>query len=261
MNQLLSSRVTFLLTGLVLVTCWNGTMVDSGSGKKDKRPDVNFYGQLTDHTCTMNVEDILIGGRYEQIPVFQTGDYSPEQNSKNQQNQPAVIDPKQNKIMMDLSEISSISLKNPDRPIEAELNINNRKYSEVEITSINGTKKTYLIESSRELTCLKVDKGPDNDQKPIYEERKLNIIHVKNLLIQGYKTGAGKVSTPAKDVSVSDKGDVAQNTEQILDQIEKKVNNLPKEDPSNYEKLKSSLLSLLRSLRDQLQKLLGMIKN
>ncbi len=87
------------------------------------------------------------------------------------------------------------------------------------------------------------------------------MVHVKNLTIKGYKstTDAKKVSSSEKESK--DSYEVKQSTEKILDQMEEKVNNLSKEDPSNYEKVKQNLLSLLRSLRDQLQKLLAMIKS
>jgi hypothetical protein len=242
----------------VIFTCWNGSLVQN-STDKDKRPDINFYGELTDHSTTCKVEDILIGDKYEQVPF-----YSPiklEQKSADENKKTIEIDPKQNKILLDLQEISVIELKHPDRPIEHEININNKKYVEVEITTITGSKNNYIVESNREISCKKIDKGPEGDQKPVFEERKLNMIHVKKLLITGYKSNPDKTKSASRDTTVSEKSEVSSKTEKILDQIEEKVNNLPKEDPSNYEKVKDSLISLLRSLRNQLQKLLDMIKS
>jgi len=241
----------------IILTCWNGSIVDT-SKDKDKRPDLNFYGELTDHYTTCKVEDILIGNKYEQIPF-----YSPvklEQKS-NDDKKNIEIDPKQNRILVDLQEVSVIELSHPDKPIEHEITINNKKYVEVIITNITGSKNTYIVESNREVHCKKIDKGPEGDQKAVFEERKLNMIHIKKLAISGYKSNPDKIKAGSRDVTVSDKAEVSEKTEKILDQIEEKVNNLPKEDPSNYEKVKDSLLSLLKSLRNQLQKLLDMIKS
>lgn len=258
-----SSKMIIPITALVFFVCWNGSMVDSNG--KDKRPDTNFYGTLQDHTTSFDVEDILIGGKYEQIPVYQKVDPIKKTAEKISVDQTksslAEIDPKQNKILLDLHEISSISLQYPDKPIEHELEINNRKYVEIVVTSINNTKQNYLIESSREVSCLKMDKGPDKDQKPIFEERKLNMIHIKNLEIKGFKSAIDSKQSKYQERMSTDKMQVSDTTEKILDQIEEKVKDLPKQDPSQYEKFKTSLLSLLRSLREQLQKMLNMIKN
>ena len=43
--------------------------------------------------------------------------------------------------------------------------------------------------------------------------------------------------------------------------MEEKVKNLPKQNPSQYESFKNSMLTLLRGLREQLQKMLNMLKN
>ncbi|MBI2344644.1 hypothetical protein HYV10_01070 [Candidatus Dependentiae bacterium] len=242
----------------IIFTCWNGSIVDS-SKDKEKRPDINFYGELTDHYTTSKVEDILIAGKYEQIPF-----YSPikiEQKSSDENKKNIEIDPKQNRVLIDLQEVSVIELKHPSQPIKHEITINNKKYVEVTIINITGSKNDYIIESNREISCKKIDKGPDGNQKPVFEERKLNMIHLKKLLISGYKSNQDKAKSSSRDSSLSEKSEISMGTEKILDQIEEKVNNLPKEDPSNYEKIKDSLLSLLKSLRNQLQKLLDMIKS
>ncbi len=79
----------------IIVTCWNGSMVDTNN--KNKRPDTNFYGTLQDHQSTCKVEDILIGKKYEQIPVYAKIDSTKLALSK-QQGSTEQIDPKQNKI-------------------------------------------------------------------------------------------------------------------------------------------------------------------
>ncbi len=257
------------LAAITIITSWNGSMVETNT--KDKRPDMNFYGHLEDHTLKeTKIEDILIGGKYEQIPVYQLlDDKTKDLVTKNTQadldtKSKEVIknlDPRQNKVLIDLQEVSSIELKYPDRPVEHEININNKKYIEIIVGNITGTKNDYMIESNREVTCKKIDKGPQEDQKPVFEERKLNMIHVRKLIISGYKSNPDKIKSSSRDAAESDKTKISSDTEKILDEMEQKVNNLPKEDPSNYKKVKDSLVSLLRSLRGQLQKLLDMIKN
>ena len=253
----LYSKIHYLSLAIIF-TCWNGSLVDT-SKDKDKRPDINFYGELTDHATTCQIEDLLIGGKYEQIPVYSPVKTEQESSEKNKKG--IEIDPKQNKILIDLQEVSMIELKHPDRPVEHEININNKKYVEIFITNIRGTKNSYLVEFDREISCKKIDKGPEGDQKPLFEERKLNMIHVKKLLISGYKTNIDKTKSSSRDAALSDKASISMGTEKILDQIEEKVKNLSQEDSSNYEKVKDSLLSLLKSLRNQLQKLLDMIKS
>lgn len=250
----------FSILTAILCTSWNGSMVDTNS--KDKRPDVNFYGTLQDHKSTANIEDILIGGKYKQIPVYQTVLPYEKSSTPTEKNKTLQMDPKQNKTFLDLDEISSIALKYPDQPIEHELIINGSKYVEILVTSINGSIQTYLIESSRDLSCLQIEQGIEKNQKPVQEERKLNMTHVRNLIIKGKKAAQDVNQSRMRNEMVStDKVEIAKNIEESLDQIEKNVKNLPHDDPSQYEKFKHSMISILRSLRDQLQKMLNMIKN
>lgn len=258
-HHIFSHKQLIFCSLALILTSWNGSMVDTSG--KNKRPDVNFYGELTDHNATCKVEDILIGGKYEDIYVYEPIKTAKTALEKLKTDSPkSEIDPTQNKIKIDLHNTTSIELVYPDKPIEHEFLINNRKYIEIEVTSITGSKEKYFIESSREISCLKIDKGPNQDQQPITKERKLTFIQMTKLIIKGYKGAQDAVKPNYRDSHDSQKAEIATSTEKILDQIEEKVNNLPKED-SNYDKLKQSLLSLLRSLRDQLQKMLSMIKN
>lgn len=268
LKTLLDKKIVYLSI-ITIITSWNGSMVDTNS--KDKRPDMNFYGHLEDHALKeIKIEDILIGGKYEQIPVYQLLDNKTKDllnknikiDTDNKIKETLKdLDPRQNKILLDLQEISSIELKYPDRPVEHELEINNKKYVEITVINITGSKNEYMIESNRELSCKKVDKGPQNDQQPVLEERKLNMIHVRKLIISGYKSNPDKTKSSSREATESDKTKVSGETEKILDEMEQKVNNLSKQDPSSYQKVKDSLIGLLRSLRSQLQKLLDMIKN
>lgn len=246
------------IIAITVLFSWNGSIVDST--ESDKRPDVNFYGTLMDHVSTYQVEDILIGRRYEQIPVYQIVKDAKRAVEKTRDSS-LEMDPKQNKTLIDLKDVASIELRSPDRPIESEVEINNRKYIEIMVTSITGTQQSYFLESSREISCRQIDKGPNKDQQAIYENHKLNIVHVKKLIIKGYKSTKDIKHTSVRNTEQADKVDIATDTEKILDQIEEKVKNLPEQDPSQYEKFKTSLLSLLRGLRAQMQKMLDMLKN
>ncbi len=267
MNYGFFEKFSFL-SCLLLMTlcCWNGTLVESTNS--NKRPDVNFYGTIEDHYKTFNAEDILIGGKYEVIPVYQG--VNKKKQSIEDKDQKQEIDPKQNKALIDMQEVKSIELKHPDHPSASQISINNRDYVEIIVTSINGTKKTYLIESSRKITCREIDKGPDGQQTAVHEERELNMIHLKKLTIKGYKSTK---DVPEKKYYEKDakqyesqvkkndeKKEIAQNTGDLLNKIEENVKTLSQDNPSTFEKAKSSIVSMLKALREQLQKMLNMLQ-
>lgn len=263
----------------VLFFCWNGTLVDSNN--KTKRPDVNFYGTIEDHTGkTFYAEDILINGRYEGISVYPalskikksvrsreetTDKASYEQDAKDTKTKEEV-DPTQNKALLDLAEVKTIELKHPDHPTASTISINQKDFTEVIITSINGTKKNYLVETSRKITCKEIDKGPDGNKKEVLVERELNMIHIKKLKIDGYKsikeTDERKPDyrSSEKDSSTDQKKEVSKHAENILDQITENVKNLSQDNPSTFDKMKNNIISLLKSLREQLQKMLNMLQ-
>ncbi|MCX5923003.1 MAG: hypothetical protein NTU89_00375 [Candidatus Dependentiae bacterium] len=248
------------LATLTTVLCWNGSTVDSTN--KNKRQDTNFYGTILDYATPnpANVEDIAIADK-DTFAVYQTvKDIKTACEKSSDKNIKTDMDPKQNKSLLDLHEISMIESRNQEHPTASEIEINNRKYIEIDVTFINGNKQTYLVESTREVSCLKVDKSADNNSTPILEKRKLNMIHVKNLTIKGYKS-AKDTSKNHDDNQVSKKAEIAGATEKIIDQLEENVKNLPKDNSSQYDKIRSTMLSLLRSLREQLQKMLNMLKN
>lgn len=259
-SHLYKKYICSTLVILTTICCWNGSMVESTTS--NKRPDVNFFGQIEDHYKTFAAEDILIGGKYEVIPVYQA---ITKKNNSNENNKD--IDPKQNKALLDLYEIKSIELKHPTEPTASQININNRDYSEIIVTSINDTKKNYLIESGRKITCKEIDKGPKGE---VHEERELNITHLRKLTITGYKGATPEPmkksydqvsqSTQAAEDKESEKKDIAHNTNSLLDQIEKNVQNLSQESPTTFESLKSSILTMLKALREQLQKMVNMLQ-
>lgn len=256
---------------LVLFFCWNGNLVDSGS--KSKLPDVDFFGIIEDHTRTFEAEYIMIDRRYEDIPVYpyqsvkklkkRLTDASTKDHEVNTKDE---IDPTQNKALLKLDEIKTIELQHPDHPTASTIEINQKNYVEILVTSINGTKNNYLVESSRKVTCKEVDKGPSGSKQRVLIDRELNMIHIKKLTIKGYKSKKDSDDAqPTKHSSESDskadqKKELTTHTENLLDQIQENVKNLSQDNPSAFEKMKSNIITLLKSLREQLQKMLDLLQ-
>ncbi len=245
----------FSITGLVLLTCWNGSMVNSGS--KDKRLDVNFYGTLNDKS----VEDISINGKYKDIFVYASIEPTPKLAESAAQSSMAEPSPTTDKIALNLENVAEITLKHPKNPIEHEIKINNKKYIEIMVKLINGSHHTYMIESDREISALIIDKGPNNNHTILSKEI-VKMPALKKLTIKSEKAAEDvNESRIKKENHDTDKITLATNIENDLDQIAQAVDNLPKHDASQYEKFKDTIASLLRSLRNQLQKMLNLIKN
>lgn len=255
----------------LLFFCWNGTLVDSSS--KSKLPDVNFYGIIEDHSRVFDAEYIIIDKRYEDIPVYPYQSLKKlkkritEQSTKDHStNKKEEIDPTQNKALLKLDEIKSIELLHPDHPTSSTIEINQKNYIEIVITSINGSKNNYLIESSRKVTCKEIDKGPHEAKQKVFIDRELNMIHIKKLTIKGYKSAHdADAKTPIKNLSSNSnnecqKKEISNNTESLLDQIEENIKNLSQGSPSTFEKMKNNIILLLKSLREQLQKMLDMLQ-
>jgi len=231
------------------------------------QPDINFYGILEDHVHTASVESILIGGRYESIPVYQH--IKSDEHDKNHK-----IDPKQNKTLINLQDIKSISLHNPENPTASSIQINNKTYIEIIVESVHGTKKKFLIESTRKITCKEIDKGADIKEKtPSLQNRDISFLHVKKLNITGYKSNypyqAPQITPISKESSqhpgtkqtlIQEKESFKNNAAELLHAIEENVKNLPYDNASAFQTMKSTISTLLKSLRDQLQKFLDMIK-
>ena len=273
MKYLYKNYYDFGIITAILLTCWNGSMVDSEA--KDKRLDVNFYGVLTSHNnSSVKVEDIAIRGKYNGIAFYsipqEKNQTLPSTGSAtamaSMPTQPKELDPKKDKVLLNLHDIASIELAFPDKPTEHELTINGNKYTQVIITLTNDTHQNYLVESSCDISCLQVNQGADKNTKPVLEKRKLNISHIKKLVIKG-KKGAQDInqSRITEEMQSNDKVEIAKNTEEILDQIQNQVDTLSQDqamqNSSHFQQFKSSVVSLLRSLRDQLQKMLSMIKS
>lgn len=246
----------------------------TSSSESSNEPDINFYGTLEDHAHTANIESILIGGKYESIPVYQQVAHF-DHHEKN--NTPGTeIDPKQNKTLINLEDIKSITLQHPHNPTSSSIQVNNKTYIQIVVESLHGTKKKYLVESTRKITCKEIDKSADVQEKQTLQTRDINFIHVKKLNIKGYKSNhpyqapqinpvskesfLTKTMTDTPPLLSQEKKDFKNNAAELLHTIEENVKNLPMDNPTAFETMRSTILILLKSLRDQLQKFLDMIK-
>jgi len=250
----------------ILSCCFNGSVIDGDSVNASTDPDNNFYGTVEDHYRTAQIESILIGGKYEGIPVYQ--DVSKSMINKKDKTD-ELIDPKQNKILINLKDIKSIDLKHAGHTSESSLSINNKTYVQIIVTFISGTKKDFLIETSRRITCNERDKGPEKEDATIVQKRDLNFTHIKKLTIIGYKSDNkatvketfSERNRPSNEESLTEqKNKLRINTAQILNSIENNIKNLPTDNPTLLETMRQTILILLKSLRDQLQKFLDMVK-
>jgi hypothetical protein len=263
---------TVIIALSALFCCFNGSVVTTtNSTEKSIEPDINFYGTLEDHTHTEKVQSILIGARYESIPVYQDipRTHSIDKNIPD-------IDPKQNKTLINLQDIKSITLEHPNNPTASSIQINNKSYIQIIIESLHGTKKKYLVEATRKITCKEIDKSVEGSQT--LQTRDINFIHVKKLTIQGFKSNqayqASEISPISKEFESGmtpkmqnnhqnlsqEKKDFKNNAAELLHAIEENVKNLPMDNESAFETMRATILTLLKSLRDQLQKFLDMIK-
>lgn len=255
--------------------CWNGSVVNT-NGPTSTEPDINFYGTLEDHAHTVQIESILIGGKYESIPVYQPITSSKQHDKNNDSTQQ--IDPKQNKILINLQDITSIALQHPNNPTASSIQINGKTYIQIIVELLHGSKKKYLVESTRKISCKEIDKHSSSQENPTFQVRDLNFIHVKKLIIKGFKSNypyqapqispiskeASSIKASEKDASIStisqEKKEFKNNAAELLHAIEENVKNMPMDNPSAFEAMRSTVLTLLKSLRDQLQKFLDMIK-
>ena len=151
MKEFISSK-TYFSTMIIAIffCCFNGSVVDTNSTTTSMAPDANFYGTLEDHYRTAQIESILIGGKYESIPVYQ--DVLKSMTDKKEKIAGETIDPKQNKILLNLKDIKSIALKHPENLTTSSILVNSKSYIQIIVTSISGTKREFLIESTRRIT-------------------------------------------------------------------------------------------------------------
>ena len=268
MKECITSK-TYFLTMIVAIICccFNGSVIDNSSPSVSTAPDTNFYGTLEDHYRTAQVESILIGGKYESIPVYQ--DVLKSMTDKKEKIAGETIDPKQNKILLNLKDIKSIALKHPENLTTSSISVSNKTYVQIIVTSVSGSKKEFLVESTRRITCKERDKGSEKHDATILQDRDLNFTHIKKLTINGYKSDQKSnlksdeesLGSPSESISLQQqKNKFKIDTAQILHSIEENIKNLPLDNPTAFETMRETVLLLLKSLRDQLQKFLDMVK-
>lgn len=262
-----SSSYFFTMITCIILFCWNASVVDNNTSNSSTDPDNNFYGTLEDHFRKAQVESILIGGKYEGIPVYQ--DVTKSMTDKKDTLIDNIIDPKQNKILLNLKDIKSIALKHPENLSASSISVNSKKYVHIVVTSLSGTKKEFLVEGSRRITCKEIDSSSEKQDTKLLQERDLNFTHIKKLNIHGYKSekkesAQSHVDTIKKSSEIinitEQKNKFKADTAQILHSIEENIKNLPINNPTAFETMRETVLLLLKSLRDQLQKFLDMVK-
>lgn len=266
----LSQVHTYSLYATILLFCWNGTLVDSG--EKSKLPDVNFYGTIEDNKDGIfNFEYILIDRKYENIPMYAYANIkslkkrSSQKTESKESSDAKKDDPSQNIARLNLSEIKTIELLHPNQPTASIVEINGKDYIEIAVTLINGTKHTYIIETTRKITCKQIDNGADSKHN-IFIDRDLTMIQIKKLTIKGYKSpndshAQNTIKESSQNISREDKKQlISQQTEKLLDQLEENVKNLSQDNATALEKMKNTITTLLQSLREQLQKMLDMLQ-
>ncbi len=125
----LLQRITFCLS--IFLLCFNGSCDNEGSVKSKYKPEVNFYGSVTDiDDKSYNVEDITISGQFKDIHVY-----------------PKPNDPRKfstdNYEKLDLAEVKEI------RPMRAHtLEHNGVQYIEIQVTRTDGGTDIYMIPKS-----------------------------------------------------------------------------------------------------------------
>src|SRR3990167_7075078 len=175
-GTMIGKNVVALSAGVILL-CVNMGMQNEGSVAGGGRPDINFYGTLKDNTgASYAVENITIGGMFKQIPVY-AKPASPTAN------------PGDNRTLLDLKEIKAIIVPEGEK----ELTFGGKPYTEIVVVSLDGTKRTYMIETSKLLRCGEKNASGDT-------EKELAFRAVMEINIRGYSDNAnGKNSSSEKN--------------------------------------------------------------
>ena len=159
---------SFKMLGIIsaFLLCTQFSSQKSSTDGREK-PSTNVYGLLTDSTNhSYYVENITIGGRFNQIAVYQ----KPSTNNPD-------VNPDINTTRIDLCEVSEIKIECP-RVVQ----FNKREYIEIVIISndMRKTKNYYIIEKLKKLFCDEI-----NEAGPI--EKELSFLAVQRIQIQGCK--------------------------------------------------------------------------
>lgn len=222
---------------------------------RKERPDINFSGTIvTQAGEKMKVENITIGGKYEQINAF---------------SKPAPsMDPKKNLISLDLDEISQISIQDlkkslfsyqPSKEIISQKDDDREykkitpkpiEYIEFNVTYKNGETRNYLIERDKKIWF----------DEMIGENRIEHRPHIEAVerIIMGKATSAkDEDQTSKKKISPAEALTEQQTKNSIsetVNQLEKAVATMP-EQYSNIDHWKNKLLELIKELRDTLKRI------
>jgi hypothetical protein len=165
---------------------WGSSETSTEGGKKQA---VNFSGTLTTQQGeTYKIDNIAIGRRYEQIPLYKdttkqirSEPISGDTTDADQNKFTLKEDPQEGIIAkIDLSETAAIQVNNPDALYTYQKRKGSRKTDYLEVVVIsNGTSRTknnYLVDTRRKITCDQLDEaGPIELEVPFATIKQLTI--------------------------------------------------------------------------------------
>lgn len=171
---------TLALSVISIIFLANLTQQASTNGKS--YPDVNFQGVINTQSGTqLNVENILIAGKYKQIPVFERPTVVAEKNTLN-------YDPSDKKrsitSYLDLAEIKTIRIDNPTIfTYQREKGFSKTEFVEITVASTNNKdpEKQYLIKLSSTITCDEI-----HESGPV--EKVIPFIAITSMTINDFKS-------------------------------------------------------------------------
>lgn len=155
-------RIAFCVS--IFLLCFNGSCENESSVKSDYKPEVNFYGSITDvDNKQYTVEDITLSGQFKDIHVY-----------------PKPQDPRKfstdNYEKLNLAEVKEI------RPIQAHtLEHKGINYIEIQVTRTDGGTDLYMIPKS---SYIEANRKPHSG--PIVKV--LTMDQLKSVVINDYIT-------------------------------------------------------------------------
>jgi hypothetical protein len=174
----------------------------------EMKQKISFYGTLiTWQGETYEVDNIGIGGKYRQIPVYDRplniphATLSPDKEREIK----LPIDPRKDLITtkVDLAEIHEIRTPTPEIVWKYRQKKHQRVYEfvEIEITSNgkNRTKRSYLIEKEIKLTCDEKDEKDEAGRV----EKVVPMTAIKQLIVEGSWIRGNIVSSETKNTNSS----------------------------------------------------------
>ncbi len=208
MKHYLLKKIFFCCSALLFFAHFGG---QNSSTSTCEKPAINVSGTLIDTSDQQySVENVTIGGRYTDIPVYQipkTPDVNPDINT----------------TKLDLREIHEIRLASPEV-----LKFNNRDYLEIEVISNDSrrTKNSYIIDRIKRLQCDEI-----NEAGPIQKE--LSFLAVKSMVIENARSRQEAISEYKGQMS--DKHMVTDmmitKTKALINELEDSAKRLQQENP------------------------------